>query len=545
MSQSGIYFEGTAAPDVETLSDNVGTKVSPDGTFNIGLTGTKSAYVLANSAGHTLSVFGSANYLVDATNAPFSTIQSAITQAIADGASASAQKMIVIRPGTYTENIINTANGINLVSWDRFLTERGLAANSAVRTPSVKIVGGITTSAEMRLLGIAIVPPSTVAALTINGAVNVAIADCKIEITNAAMIAFTNTPTVQISRTDCIPTTASVTDVLFSTGTDSITISIDDCNLSATTATSALGNFYIYNSFIGSKFIYASVGTIYFEVRNSDMFASGANVLITGGASNIIQIEASNSSLRSGSTALFNFTNTSSYIHAYNCFLYGTRNTGTALDIALISCAAWSNVDGIWEPISTAFGNAVFHYIQNTGSTSAGQIILAPTAAGDVSTLWGIASTRGFCQGIDNSDSDKLKLTTTNSEVLDPSTGTTVWDVENTNIITSYRKPLQAQGGWGEAWTVVSANYAATIADVNVGVDTSGGAHTIWLPDAPPGGFVFYIKDLTGNALANNITVTTVAGTPTFDGSTSYVMNTNRQVNGFKYINTTYYYQVF
>jgi len=40
---------------------------------------------------------------------------------------------------------------------------------------------------------------------------------------------------------------------------------------------------------------------------------------------------------------------------------------------------------------------------------------------------------------------------------------------------------------------------------------------------------VFIIKDRTGSAAANNITVTTVGGAVNIDGATSFVMNTAYQ----------------
>ena len=57
-------------------------------------------------------------------------------------------------------------------------------------------------------------------------------------------------------------------------------------------------------------------------------------------------------------------------------------------------------------------------------------------------------------------------------------------------------------------------------------VNTSGGAVTIRLPNAPATGRVYYIKDSNGTAAASNITVTTVGEAVNIDGATSFVMNT-------------------
>jgi hypothetical protein len=68
--------------------------------------------------------------------------------------------------------------------------------------------------------------------------------------------------------------------------------------------------------------------------------------------------------------------------------------------------------------------------------------------------------------------------------------------------------------------------YTALTTDYYIGANVTGGVITIKFPDAPTTGRVFIIKDVVGLAATSNITVTTVTGTDTFDGSTSYVMNT-------------------
>lgn len=67
---------------------------------------------------------------------------------------------------------------------------------------------------------------------------------------------------------------------------------------------------------------------------------------------------------------------------------------------------------------------------------------------------------------------------------------------------------------------------------------SSSSAHTIKLPNAPTTGCVYIIKDVTGNAATDNITVTTVGGVVDIDGATTYVMNNNYQANGFVFNGT-------
>lgn len=73
---------------------------------------------------------------------------------------------------------------------------------------------------------------------------------------------------------------------------------------------------------------------------------------------------------------------------------------------------------------------------------------------------------------------------------------------------------------------VNTSPYVVLAADEFLGVDCSGGAIIIQLPNAPSTGRVINIKDTTGSANTNNITVTTVGGVVNIDGATSYTMNT-------------------
>ena len=83
------------------------------------------------------------------------------------------------------------------------------------------------------------------------------------------------------------------------------------------------------------------------------------------------------------------------------------------------------------------------------------------------------------------------------------------------------------------------------LTDYYLSVDTSSLAITIRLPDLTnPSGGVFVIKDATGNASVNNITVTTSGGTVLIDGSTAYTMNTNYQSVNVIYNGTTTAYEV-
>jgi len=91
--------------------------------------------------------------------------------------------------------------------------------------------------------------------------------------------------------------------------------------------------------------------------------------------------------------------------------------------------------------------------------------------------------------------------------------------------------PIWAAPSGGSTLTITTVNNAASPytvlgSDQFLAVNTSGGAVTIRLPNAPATGTVFYVKDSNGTAAASNITVTTVGGAVNIDGATSFVMNT-------------------
>jgi hypothetical protein len=80
--------------------------------------------------------------------------------------------------------------------------------------------------------------------------------------------------------------------------------------------------------------------------------------------------------------------------------------------------------------------------------------------------------------------------------------------------------------------TVTSVNFAASpytvlSTDQFIAVQSSGGAITIRLPNAPGTGRTYIIKDANGAAATSNISITTVGGTITIDGQTTYTLVSN------------------
>jgi hypothetical protein len=73
---------------------------------------------------------------------------------------------------------------------------------------------------------------------------------------------------------------------------------------------------------------------------------------------------------------------------------------------------------------------------------------------------------------------------------------------------------------------VTTSPYVVQSTDDIMSVDCSGGPITIQLPNSSADGRVYIVKDRTGNANVNNITITTVGAGVNIDGFVTYDMNT-------------------
>lgn len=82
--------------------------------------------------------------------------------------------------------------------------------------------------------------------------------------------------------------------------------------------------------------------------------------------------------------------------------------------------------------------------------------------------------------------------------------------------------------------------YTTISTDSFIGVDSSGGVVSILLPNAPTTGRVYIVKDITGSAFTDHITVTTVGGAVLIDLSTTFVINTPLQAAQFLFNGTKY-----
>lgn len=87
--------------------------------------------------------------------------------------------------------------------------------------------------------------------------------------------------------------------------------------------------------------------------------------------------------------------------------------------------------------------------------------------------------------------------------------------------------------------TVSSSPYFVLTTDYFLSVITAS-SMIIRLPNTPTTGTVYIVKDKTGNAETNPITVTTVSGLILIDGSTSYLIKNCYQANQFIFDGTNW-----
>lgn len=98
-----------------------------------------------------------------------------------------------------------------------------------------------------------------------------------------------------------------------------------------------------------------------------------------------------------------------------------------------------------------------------------------------------------------------------------------------------------AEGDSSSFYFQTPAAYPYTVKSYgNVILASSAAPNTIVLPNSPPTGKVFHIKDVTGTASTNNITITTVSGTVGIDGGTTLTLSVNYQAVTLMFNGTNY-----
>jgi len=198
-----------------------------------------------------------------------------------------------------------------------------------------------------------------------------------------------------------------------------------------------------------------------------------------------------------------------------------------------------------------AIPNSRFFYLAALSNNQAtwveieGVIAAALTITGDaggalspVADNWNIVGGAGISTSgagntltITNTDpASDLTLTADAGGAIFPLLGN--WNIEGgTGITTSGAGntiTITSSGSEIFTYTDVSASpYVVLVTDNFISVDCSIIPITIQLPDAATLSTAYVIKDRTGSASTNNITVTSLSGVILIDGATTFVMNTD------------------
>ena len=451
-----------------------------------------------------------APYVVGPTHADFTTISSAISAAIAAGASNTNPINIYIKPGLYTEDI-TLSDGINLLGFTHALGEvfddidiyNSLPYPLSARINGTVTTGG-TTSAQMRIEAISIERSSAGNALIFNGGGRLVLNGFKVVLNSGTII--TQSQNLHLVTRDCTfrsdetgggvqflnQTAGSLTWEAYNTSTIIFPGEISStlaALLQLNCAFCSWGHSTNYSS--GSTLSMAAYYT-FFQGTMFATLASGAFGTLTlefCEGSNIVTTADPN-------TQLF-MTNCSSVNAGTglnpNSTLY--RNCGSGNDIIYQqgSAGPLPLLSYLTENSSTggSAANAAFRAKVNNTTSSAYNEWIRGTA-------------RSWAGGIDTSSNDTWKLVTTPAGTVDPTSGTIVIQADTSGNVTfpisarfnAYQAAAQSNvTGDGTSATII---FDTNIFDTQNGYNNGTGIYTI--PSSiPTGSWYFYAKvTLTG-----------------------------------------------
>jgi hypothetical protein len=554
-----INLDVTAGTHVlETLTGNSGGAISPI-AGNINVIGTNTTTIVGNPATNTLTITPTSSgypitpYVVGPVGqAGYQTIQSAVNAANAAGGG-----QVWIQEGTYTENL-TLFSGIQL---------------SSPSEQSVTIIGTHTppSSGTLNIFRLTLQSATNIFSSNAAGTAAIIMEDCSVAVTNGYTFNLPNwTASGSVAVQDIGP---FGTNDGFINNTGGCQFFAFSCGIGNGTAnpmilsgTVGMGpgaqvgcpihlvtgaNFSSTSNEYSQTITCSNNSTGSFE---GDIFSTGTTVPITQSSSgsfilaNVLINTSHNPAIAgagAGVLSLDNITFTGNDIIANTLTLsttgglYPPGNLGTA---GFIWTSNGPGVCPTFQAVSAT--GAITTITGNTGgaeSSSAGNFNIIGTGSITVA-------------GSANTETVQLTGLTNHSLLVGAGTAT----ITNLGVATNGQLPIGSTGadpvlatltagggisitnGAGSitiassttAFAYTNVNHAASpytvlTTDYYISVDCSGGTVQLNFPNAPTAKQTWIVKDRTGSASTNNISITTPGGTVTFDGITTYKIVSN------------------
>lgn len=478
----------------ETITGDDSVALSPTGgNWNIlGQDASVASVMDTNGSGSTLRIENRTwptQFVVDSSTTvglrgTYSTIQSAITAAAAVGTPA----IVLVRAGTYTENITLSA-GVDIT---------GLGSGGS--TPDVTIIGKLTgtfagscTISNVRLQTNA----DNVLAITGSEATIVNVEYCYINATNASAIALSSSGGCLVNLFRCIGNLGT-TGINYFALTSSSSIRIFYCNLansggSTTQSSVATGcSLSMFFSFFSSPISSSGVASI--GIAYTTVGSTATALTVNGTGTNTVQHSviggpAAVSAITVGAGALLTLTNsnitaaTTNAIVGAGSISYasltfdGTGNAITTTTQTQLVTGPNVTIGGSQTGVTNTL---TISNASNTASSNAlQQVTVAGTSAGDAFTTYTVSGTTNWSLGVDNS-------VTGDPFVVAASTALGTTNVMSVATTGEINYPLQPAflaylgttdsnvTGDGTAYTLGTGNALTEIFDQNSDFNTNG-----------------------------------------------------------------------
>ena len=508
---------------IQSIQPDVGAPVVPDGTGLVNIIGGNNLRTISGLNTLTIepseSGYPTTPYVVGtADHAGYLTIQSACDAATADGGG-----IVVVQPGTYTEDL-TLYDGVHIMGLN-FADAGGGAIIVGVHTPPV--TGGFVFR-NVRLESATHIFSSAVA-----GTAHLVIADAYIAVTNGYTYNLPNwTGTLETFDVNDFGSTND--GFINNTGGSDIAIFaasvgagvVNPMIISGTIFTDG-AEFFAPVNFTGAAVLTLVRASFADTVTCSDTssgsftgcdFSTGANIALTTTSTNTISLL--DVSIDSSAANVITGTGTvefGSVTYLTNSSIAGTitknfttrletgelklndttvgaliANTGVVSAIAGVTgqlFVATTGADPAWA--TTSYGDFSFTNLTSAATprtlsivnvdvdaaSTADLRLSTPPLGGDSMVSWEVQGTLFYSAGIDNSDSDKWKLTTSS----DPSGGTAAITVDHTTAAVTFASAYEFPVTDGTAGYVLKTDGAGNL---DWAEDTAGTAVTSVSTDA-------------------------------------------------------------